>query len=81
MPNINKELLNARLSYLSEIKNKPGSTPSSQRVLEKLKELIDEGKISNYMTLESAYSYLDEKLKEDESQADKYAEEIISFIA
>ena len=46
-----------------------------------MKELIEDGKISNYMTLESAYSYLFEKIREDESQADKYAEEIISFIA
>ncbi len=81
MISINKELLFARLNYLDEISNKPGSEPVNPKVSTKIRELIDQGEISNYMALESVYSFLEEKLQEDESRVDHYAQEILSFIA
>lgn len=80
MSNINKELLIARLSYLNELSDKPGSKAVNPLVVTKVKELIDSGDITNYMALESVYSFLEEKVENDESQADKYAREIISFL-
>ena len=80
MVSISKELLFARLSYLEEIRNKPGSPPINPRVSTKMQELIEEGEITSYMALESVYSFLDEKLQEDESEVDNYAKEIISFL-
>lgn len=80
MISINKELLIARLSYLDEIHSKPGGKPTNPNVISKIKELIEEGEISSYMTLESVYNYLEEKLGEDVTKADSYAKEIISFL-
>ena len=81
MVSINKELLIARLNYLDEINNKPGSEPVNPVVRLKVKELVEKGEIATYMALESVYSFLNEKLAEDESQADTYAKEIISFLS
>ena len=80
MLNINKELLLARLAYLDEINEKTGSDPIASRVSEKVRELIQSGEIISYMSLESVYNYLDEKLRENMDNADQYAREIISFL-
>ena len=81
MLNIEKELLTARLHYLEELSQKPGGSSFNPMVSEKVTQLIKEGEITNYMALESVYSYLEEKLNEDSERVDKFAEEIISFLA
>ena len=81
MLSIEKELLTARLHYLEELSQKPGSSNFNPMVAEKVTQLIKEGEITNYMALESVYSYLEEKLNEDGERVDKFAEEIISFLA
>ncbi len=81
MISIEKELLNARLHYLEELSEKSGDQSFNPMVTDKVKQLIKEGEITNYMVLESVYSYLEEKLKEDSEQVDEYADEIISFLA
>ena len=80
MSSIKKELLIARLSYLDEISNKPGAKATNPVVTAKVKELIEKEEIMDYMALESVFSFLREKLDQDESQADNYAKEIISFL-
>jgi hypothetical protein len=80
MSSIKKELLIARLSYLDEISNKPGTKATSPLVTPKVKELIEKGEIVDYMALESVFNFLSEKLDQDELQADNYAREIISFL-
>lgn len=80
MLNINKELLIARLSYLNEIHQKPGLEPIDPKISEKIEQMIETGAIKSYMVLESVYTYLKEKLKEDHTLVDQYANEIISFI-
>ena len=80
MSSIKKELLIARLSYLDELSNKPGVKATNPIVRTKVKELIESGEILDYMALESVFNFLGEKLDQDESQADIYAKEIISFI-
>ena len=80
MFSINKELLIARLSYLDELSKKPGAKAVNPIVKIKVKELIENGKISDYMALESVYSFLGEKIDQDDSQVDSYAKEIISFL-
>jgi len=80
MSSIKKELLIARLSYLDEISKKPGVKAPNPVVTAKVKELIEKGEIMDYMALESVFSFLSEKLDQDESQADNYAREIISFL-
>ena len=81
MISIEKELLNARLHYLEELSEKSSDQSFNPMVTDKVKQLIKEGEITNYMALESVYSYLEEKLKEDSEQVDEYADEIISFLA
>ena len=80
MSNINKELLIARLSYLDELSNKPGSKAINPMVTVKVKALIEDGEISDYMALESVFRFLEEKMDNDDSQVDNYAKEIISFL-
>ena len=80
MLSIEKELLIARLNYLDEIHEKPGSDPVDLKVSQKVKDLIEVGEISSFMLLESVYFYLDEKTKEDKTEVDQFAREIISFI-
>lgn len=80
MSSIKKELLIARLSYLDELGSKPGSKGTNPVVRAKVKELIETGEITDYMALESVFSFLEEKLEHDQSQVDSYAKEIISFL-
>jgi len=80
MSSIKKELLIARLNYLDELSNKPGTKATNPVIIAKVKELIEKGEIMDYMALESVFSFLVEKLDQDVSQADIYAKEIISFL-
>ena len=77
---IEKELLLARVHYLEAIKDKPGSPAIHQNVVEKVKEYIKSGQVVTYMGVESLFNYLIEKMPDDESKADEYARELISFI-
>ena len=50
------------------------------RVAAKIKELIEEEEITSFLALESYYSFLLEKVQEDNSQMDEYVKEIKDFI-
>lgn len=80
MLEIEKELLLARLHYLNEIDRKPSGEGIDPEVSKKIRQLVDEGEISDYLALESVYSFLKEKAETGDQQVDKNAAEIISFL-
>ena len=78
---IQKELLIARLDYLRDIHNRPGTTAVHPSVFTVTKKLILEGRVPNYMAVESLFNYLTEMAVKDEALAEEYADEMVSFIA
>lgn len=77
---IEKELLLARVHYLEALKDNPGSPAVHHNVVDKVKEYIKNGEVGTYMGVESLFNYLVEKMPDDETKADEYAKELISFI-
>lgn len=77
---IQKDLLIARLDYLRDIHQKPGSPSVHPTVFTVTKDFILDGRVPNYMAVESLFNYLKDKAVEDESSAKEYADEIVSFI-
>ena len=50
------------------------------QVSAKIKQLIEEEAITSFLALESYYSFLIEKISEDQTQLDEYVKEIKDFI-
>ena len=78
---IEKELLIGRVQYLEEISQKPGSEGLNPVVPTKVKEMIKSGELTSFMQVESVFNYLKDKISKDNTEVDRYAEEILDFIS
>ena len=80
-PTIEKEILLARLNYLSDIKSSQEKEDSYAKIVEVMKSMIERGEINSNMLVESVYNHLAEDAELDVNNIEVKAKEIVSFIA
>lgn len=76
---IEKEILLARLKYLSDIKSKEDEEVTFM-IMEVMKSMINKGDIRSNMAVESVYNYLLDMEDIKEQNLEQKALEIVSFI-
>lgn len=77
---IEKEILMARLKYLSDVKSKSDDEESMLLILEVMKSMIEKGDIKSNMAVESVYNHLLETEDIQNQNIEQRALEIVSFI-
>lgn len=80
-----KENLLGRLELLSRTNVLKGrydrrSADRHLQVSSIIRDLVNDGSVNSYLALESYYSFLLEKVEEDQSKIDSYVKEIRDFI-
>ena len=80
-----KELLIRNLLFFRSRKHKEFAgddltSRKSEEILNTIELMIREGKIKNFLSLESVYCYCMEQWETEPSKLDKYAREIVEFL-
>ncbi len=78
---IEKELLIGRVYYLKKINSKPGMPPVNDWVVNKVIDLIKEGKLETFMQVEAVFTHLLEYANDKPQFVEESAQDILDFLA
>jgi len=78
---LRRNLLFFRANCKKKLEGDPVKQSHSERVFDVIEGLVEKGRIADMLGVEAVYYYCMDKMKEESSKLDQYANEIIAFIS